>query len=149
MLHSLYVQCLKIHLMKLISMKKQHESFHFNAVSEEPFHCRTNWLLHPTETPHILIQIKRLVHIMTQMILEKNQVFVCHALFKDFVYLILNVNNHSKKNSRPSVWSCPCSIFHPVSERQMNLTRKCPDKFWTRLIFFSQVHVITSQHFLD
>ena len=83
--------------MKLISMKKQHESFHFNAVSEEPFHCRTNWLLHPTETPHILIQIKRLVHIMTQMILEKNLVFVCHALIKDFVYLILNVNNHSKK----------------------------------------------------
>jgi hypothetical protein len=34
---------------------------------------------------------------MTQMILEKNQVFVCHALIKDFVYLILNVNNHSKK----------------------------------------------------
>jgi hypothetical protein len=123
MLHSLYVQCLKIHLMKLISMKKQHESFHFNAVSEEPFHCRTNWLLHPTETPHILIQIKRLVHIMTQMILEKNQVFVCHALFKDFVYLILNVNNHSKKNFQTFCLKLSMQYF-PSSLRTSNELNK-------------------------
>lgn len=74
MLHSLYVQCLKIHLIKLISLKKQHarREFSLQCCIGRAISLQNKLIAAPNSNPHILVQIKRLVHIITQMILEKN-----------------------------------------------------------------------------